>query len=280
MPSLSAAKAANAATKLPYKPVALFIGGTSGIGRSTAAALARYTNGEAHIIICGRNESAAQEALGSFPKSSNPNPAHDREFLACDASLLSNVTAACRTLTSRTMPPPLTKLNYIFITSGYFTLAGRNNTAEGIDRKFCLHFYSRWKFVMELMPLLQAAKDAGEDARFVSVLGAGHGGKIDFEDMGLVKSFSAMKCGLIAPTYNSLMAEEFAQRYPGLSFTHSYPGFVDTGVFSGLHWSLYLVGRLLSTLASSSDDCAEWMIRALLDPAMADGAFQIGRAHV
>lgn len=33
MPSLAVTKAANAATKLPFRPVALFVGGTSGIGQ-------------------------------------------------------------------------------------------------------------------------------------------------------------------------------------------------------------------------------------------------------
>lgn len=39
MPTLAAAKAANAATKLPYTPVALFVGGTSGIGQVSGKGL-------------------------------------------------------------------------------------------------------------------------------------------------------------------------------------------------------------------------------------------------
>ena len=36
-------------------PVALFVGGTSGIGQGAVEAFAKYTNGNAHVIICGRN---------------------------------------------------------------------------------------------------------------------------------------------------------------------------------------------------------------------------------
>ena len=55
MPSLAAARAANAAFSPSYFPVAIFVGGTSGIGEATARAFARYTKGNAHIILVGRN---------------------------------------------------------------------------------------------------------------------------------------------------------------------------------------------------------------------------------
>jgi hypothetical protein len=57
MPSLKEAQEYNAASCSQFSavPVALFIGGTSGIGRGTAEAFARHTKGNAHIIICGTN---------------------------------------------------------------------------------------------------------------------------------------------------------------------------------------------------------------------------------
>lgn len=58
------------------------------------------------------------------------------------------------------------------------TLNGRDETSdsEGLDKKLALHYYARWKFIKDLIPLLRRAKDAGEDAKVLSVLGAGHGG--------------------------------------------------------------------------------------------------------
>lgn len=56
-----------------------------------------------------------------------------------------------------------------------------DDNGEGLDKKFCLHFYSRFKFVTELAPLLQAAKDAGEEARVVTVMGAGRGSRADLK---------------------------------------------------------------------------------------------------
>lgn len=73
------------------------------------------------------------------------------------------------------------------------TKDGFNDNGEGLDKKLALHFYSRFKFFFELAPLLQAAKDAGEEARVVSILGAGKGNKLDAADLGLKETYSLRK---------------------------------------------------------------------------------------
>lgn len=70
-----------------------------------------------------------------------------------------------------------------------------------------LDFYSRMQFVVELLPLVNAAQAAGEDARVVSVLAAGQGAPIDLEDLGLKKTFSPTKSMNQTPTYTSVMFE-------------------------------------------------------------------------
>jgi NAD(P)-dependent dehydrogenase (short-subunit alcohol dehydrogenase family) len=198
MVSLSAARAANAAFSPPSIPVALFVGGTSGIAQATAEAFARYTKGDAHIIICGRNRAAAESIIASFPKS----PQSRYEFVQCDATLMKNVQTTTTHLLSS-----LPKLNYLMMTAAAFSLKGRNETSEGIDKKIALNYYARWKFIYELMPLLRKAKDAGEHANTVSVLAPGHGGPIDLDDLGLHKGYSLFAVAAAASTYNDLMIE-------------------------------------------------------------------------
>jgi short chain dehydrogenase len=198
MTTLSTVRAANAAFSPAYLPVALFVGGTSGIGQATAEALARYTKGEVHIIICGRNRTAAESIIASFPQSAKSR----YEFVECDATLMKNVQATTRGLIS-TLP----KLNFLFMSPGLLTLKGRDDTSEGLDKKLALHYYARWKFTSDLMPLLRKAKDAGEDAKVFSVLAAGRGGPIDLNDLGLKKGYSLLAAARTATTYNDLMIE-------------------------------------------------------------------------
>lgn len=62
---------------------------------------------------------------------------------------------------------------------GYVSSAGFTDNGEGLDAKLVVHFYSRFKFFVELAPQLQAAKDVGEEARVITVALAGDGGPVD-----------------------------------------------------------------------------------------------------
>ena len=200
MVALAAARAANAAFSPSYFPVAVFVGGTSGIGRATAEAFARYTKGNAHIVIVGRNKAAADEIIASFPKPTQPEAKH--EFVQSDLFLMRNVQATAALLRAR-----LPKINFLVLSAGLFNFRGRDETAEGIDKRLGLHYYSRWKLVLDLLPLVRAAKDAGEDAKIMSVLAPGHGGAVNLDDLGMKKSYSLARAGLTSPTYNDLMFE-------------------------------------------------------------------------
>lgn len=91
-------------------------------------------------------------------------------------SSLRNVSAACKVLGEER---GLSKLNYLFMSPGLLSTAGFTDNGEGLDKKMAIHFYARWKLFAELAPQMQAAKDAGEEARVVTVAAAGHGGPAD-----------------------------------------------------------------------------------------------------
>ncbi|KAG7091789.1 putative secondary metabolism biosynthetic enzyme [Marasmius oreades] len=227
MSSIAPKRVSNASylRSLSYFPVAVFVGGTSGIGQAMAEAFATHTEGNAHIVIIGRNQAAAENILSKFPKPSSPHAKH--EFVQCDVTLMKNVKKATDDLVER-----LPKIDYLVMSPGYMTMKDRDESAEGIDRKLAVHYYARWKFIDGLLPALKKAKDEGEDAKVYSVLAPGYGGSVDVEDLGLKKSFSLARVALVAPTYNDLMTEEYAARNPGIPFVHAYPGWVDTGYLS------------------------------------------------
>jgi NAD(P)-dependent dehydrogenase (short-subunit alcohol dehydrogenase family) len=146
MSSLSAIRSSNlSALKNAHpRPVGFFVGGTSGIGAAMAQAFAAHTDGDADIVIVGRNQAAAEELLSAMPKGPSGDPAPRREFVACDATLMKDVERVTTELNSR-----YAKLNYLILTPGILTTKGRDETSEGIDKKMALHYYTRWRFLHE-----------------------------------------------------------------------------------------------------------------------------------
>jgi NAD(P)-dependent dehydrogenase (short-subunit alcohol dehydrogenase family) len=204
MPSLAAIRAANAAfvhSSSP-PPVAVFVGGTSGIGEGAALTFAEHTKGNSNIVIVGRNRAAAEKILASMPAPPSGSDKVAREFVQCDATLMKNVQAATQDILSR-----YPKINYLVMSPGMMTLSGRDETTEGIDKKLAVHYYARWKFVNDLLPAVKEAKHAGEQGVVMSVMAAGKGGAIDLNDLALKNTYSLSNAALVVPTYNDLMME-------------------------------------------------------------------------
>ncbi|KAL0564132.1 hypothetical protein V5O48_017923 [Marasmius crinis-equi] len=233
MSSLAARRASNSSLlrSLSYLPVGVFVGGTSGIGQGMAEAFATHTQGNAHIVIIGRNKTAAEAIIAKFPRPSSAEAKH--EFVPCDVTLMENVQNTTRELLSR-----IPRINFLVLSTGYTTMKERDETSEGIDRKMAVHYYARWKFIDDLIPALKKAQSEGEDAKVYSVLAPGNGGKIKVDDLGLKKAYSKAHFALAGPTYNDLMMEEFAERNTGIPFIHANPGIVDTGYLSNSESSL------------------------------------------
>ncbi|KAJ7328734.1 NAD-P-binding protein [Mycena albidolilacea] len=261
MPSLASAKASNSTFRLTYLPVAVFIGGTSGIGRAMVEAFAQYTKGNAHIVIVGRNKAAAESILASLPKPSLPQDGWQHEFVPCDASLMKNIGAFTDELLKH-----IPKINFLVISSGYCRFSGRKDTEEGIDEQLALRYYGRWKFISDLLPALREANSAGEASHVMSVLDPVNGILVpDLNDFGLKRKYSGVTAVRVTLTYTDMALEEFALRDPGITFTHITPGFVNTPMLDSKDWATYLFKPLVWLAAISPAVCAEHMLFALFD---------------
>ncbi|KAJ5390381.1 short-chain dehydrogenase/reductase [Penicillium cataractarum] len=228
MASIAAVLDNNSAITRRYGPglVAVFVGGTSGIGESTARAFIRNTDAS-HAYLVGRDQARAAEIIRELQQM---KPDAQITFIKSDVSLLREVDDAC-SLIQRNED----KVNILFLSPGIGTMKGRDETDEGLDRKLNLHYYSRMRFVQNLLPQLvkgaditRATESQPSLSRVVSVLEAGSEAAMNLDDLSLKTHYSLRNCAKHAITMNSVSMEHLASHYPQVSFIHSFPGIVRT----------------------------------------------------
>lgn len=207
----------------PANLVAVFVGGTSGIGLYTARELARNAKSP-HIYLIGRNQTEATkitEELKAINTSSKVS------FIQKDVSLLRNVDEVCKEIKAKE-----TQINLLFMTCGYFVFKGRDETSEGLDKKFALHYYTRMRFIDQLQPLLNAAATSNTLSRVVAVLDPqpGLASEPKWSDLSLKTSFSLKSCMVHASSMTNLRFSRLASENPSTSYIHAFPAVVQTGV--------------------------------------------------
>jgi len=123
------------------------------------------------------------------------------------------------------------RINLLVMSQGNLNLKGWDENSSGLDRKSTLNYYSRMRFIHNLMPLLRpTTSDSSSLSRVLSILGAGHEGYLNLDDIPLKKGFSTKKCADHTTMMNTLMVEQWAKREQRVGFAHSSPGVVNTGI--------------------------------------------------
>jgi len=203
--------------------IAVFVGGTSGIGQLTIKALVD-TGASVRIYLIGR-KSSKDRAHVFINELQSANPNAEAIWIEGEVSLLADAKRVCEVIKSRE-----NHVDLLFLTTGYAPFRPREETAEGIEITLSLGYFSRMMFVLQLLPLLREA----ETARVVSVLGGGlmeSPTSIDLDDLAMEKpgKFGPIKSQMLSATMNTATLDKLAADSPGLTFIHSYPGWVDTG---------------------------------------------------
>ncbi|RMJ16437.1 hypothetical protein CDV36_003885 [Fusarium kuroshium] len=216
MVSLSEVHASNALipTALPPHLVALFVGGTSGIGEATVKAFAKYAL-KPRLYIVGRSQVAADRILAECK---TLNPEGEFTFLKADVSLIKTVDEVCDDIKAREKT-----LNLVFLSCGVMDLS-RTETSEGLHLLAALNHYSRMRFIQNLLPLMQQAPSL---RRVISVGGGGHEGKLDQTDYQ-ARHVAVPELREHLTTLVTLCLEALSKTAPEVSFVHGYPGTVKT----------------------------------------------------
>ena len=254
MTTADALRKANAGLKFPGR-VAVVVGATSGIGAAVARRLAQadYT-----VIAVGRDAARGAALVADCAAASSSNT---HAFVACDAALLgAGGVRDCAAAIAAKHP----RVDALVQTQGIASMAGRDDTPEGLDRKLSVHYFSRVAFALALLPQLRAA----ERGTVLSVLSGGvHSAyahaSTDFE---LKHNYSIKNAADAAGFYNDAAWDSMANA-PGnerLLFIHAAPGFVATSWGTQLPTVVRgLVRCLQATLAAPAEDCAEFLCAPL-----------------
>lgn len=97
------------ASTFPPGLVAVFVGGTSGVGEYTLKAFAKYAL-KPRVYLVGRSQEAADRSINECK---HLNPEGHFEFLKSDISLLKNVDETCRRIKSKE-----TAINILLVSQG------------------------------------------------------------------------------------------------------------------------------------------------------------------
>lgn len=255
MVSSTEVRASNALINDTTAPrVAVFVGGTSGIGQLTIKALVA-TGASVRIYLVGR-KSSEERSLAFIQELRATNPKAEVIWTEGEISLLAETKRICEVV-KRKEP----RVDLLFLTAGYAPFGPRVETAEGVEVAQSLEYYSRVLFVLHLLPVLQAA----EAPRVVSVLAGGmeRANAVDLEDLGLKKpgNFGGVKAQLQYMAMNTMALEKLAGENPNVTFVHSWPGWVNTGNVrrgrdpnSILAWIIWMFVEPILTFFSFSDD--------------------------
>ncbi|KAJ3275250.1 hypothetical protein HDV01_000977 [Terramyces sp. JEL0728] len=235
---------------------ALIVGGTAGIGQGIAIQLAKLN---ANVVIAGRNAKAAEEIINGLPRSSS------HSFEKIDFSLLKDTRRFAENFKEK-----YTNLDYLVITAGVMRTTGRQETEEGIDDKMAVHYYSRARLILDLLPVMK------KGSRVLSVMAAAQGSLVTETDFDLKNSYTVYNVSQACPLYNDLLVDKLSTLYPDVVFFHALPGLVKTNLTDGLPWYLRVPSKLLTPFATSIEDCGTYMCSGFLDPERPSGYYLFG----
>jgi retinol dehydrogenase 14 len=192
----------------------LITGGTGGIGRATALALARLG---AQVAITGRDSTRAEDTARGI------RSATGRQVDVCLADL--STQGGVRTLAADVLDrfPRIDVL--VNNVGGYWN--HRHLTVDGFERTFALNHLAPFLLTTLLLPRLQQSTCA----RVVTVASQAHAqGRIDFEDLQGERSYSGARAYNQSKLANVLFTYELARRLRGGTVTANavHPGVVST----------------------------------------------------
>ena len=197
--------------------VCLITGANTGIGKTTAMALAE--KGATVLMVC-RNKLKGEKARKEIIRLSGSDRVH--LHMADLASFASVKKMADEVLATQTKLDVLINNAAAFYTTHALT-------EDGIERQFQVNHLSGFLLTHLLFPILQAPPSA----RIINVSSTGnYKGDIHFDDLNLSRSYTGLKAYRQSKLANVLFTYELARKLKGTKITVNtlHPGVVGTQI--------------------------------------------------
>ena len=232
-------------------------GGTSGIGEIAAEQLAQMG---ARIVLIARDKSRGEATLARLRERA-PGLTH-----TVHCADLARIPEMKRVAAQIAESEP--RIDVLINNAGAM-FGSRQITGDGLEYTFALNHMAYFVVTEGLRERLQASAPA----RIINTSSAAHrGARLDFDDLQLVKDFSAMKAYSRSKLCNILFTRELARRLHGTGVTANclHPGFVATrfGDQSGGLISQFI--GLAKLFAISPEKGAETLVYLASSPDVAE----------
>ena len=213
--------------------VCLVTGANSGIGKVTAAELAR--KGARVVMVC-RDRARGEAALAEIEQDAGSDQV---ELMLCDLSSQADIRRFADEFKATH-----DRLDVLVNNAGVY-LRKRETTVAGIEATFAVNHLAYFLLTNLLLDLLKRSAPA----RVVNVSSDAHKhGHINFDDLQAEKSYSGVKAYCNSKLANVLFTRELSKRLGGAQVTVNclHPGAVATGIFRALPRPIEAIIKLLT----------------------------------
>lgn len=233
--------------------VVLITGGTSGIGKAAATALAGMG---ATVVITGRNEERGKRALQEIREVSGNDGV---ELILADLTVQDEVRRLAEELRERH-----NQLEVLVNNAG-LVLSERTETPDGIETQLAINHLAPFLLTNLLLDLLKESAPS----RIVTVSSDAHRwAKIDLDDLQSRKRYRGMQVYGKTKLANIMFTYELAERLEGTGVTANcmHPGGVNTNFGNNQGGPMNLLFRLFKPFMRSPEQGADTLIYLASSP--------------
>ena len=213
--------------ELSHPPAALHLqdkvvvvtGASDGIGR---AAVQRYAEAGARVVMVGRNEAKTRAAANAIMSASGRR---DITWAIADLSRQDEVRALAARL--RHDHPVI----HVLANNAGAMFLERRETVDGLEQTFALNHLSYFTLTLLLLPALYAASSPGSPARIVNVSSRAHeNASVNLDDLQLTHDFGGWRAYANSKLFNIWFTSSLSKRLDtSRVVTHAmHPGVVRT----------------------------------------------------